>query len=140
MNSQRGAAVPGRRAPLLLVVAALWATVVPYLARALDLRVEVPASVEIVDHVVPGVLALAAAAVWLALLRRRAGRPNELASLVAPALAFLAGFWITATHVPLVIDAAQGAVPWGPALLHGSAGPPLAVLGLLVVLLPADRP
>jgi hypothetical protein len=49
-------------------------------------------------------------------------------------VAFLTGLWISATHVPLIPDALEGLAPWGAALLHLSAGPPILVLGLWMLL------
>jgi hypothetical protein len=53
-------------------------------------------------------------------------------------IAFLTGLWITATHVPLIPDAVDGIAPWGTALLHLSAGPPILVLGVWMLLRPQD--
>lgn len=40
----------------------------------------------------------------------------------------LAGFWMTATHVPLVLQAMDGEVSWGAALYHTAPG--LAVMAV----------
>lgn len=55
----------------------------------------------------------------------------------APALALfagglvvtLAGLWATATHVPLVVQAAGGRVDWVPAIHHALPGPVVLLLG-----------
>ncbi len=122
-GSARGAAV--------LVALGAWSIAVPYLARALGLRLEVGATVEIVDHVVPGLVVLAAAGLHLALVRR--GRAGGLLSLSAVCTVCLAGLWITATHVPLLADAAAGRVAWGTACLHAASGPVILALGLWLV-------
>ena len=120
------AARPGeaRLRPIAAAIAAFggWAITVPYLGSAAGLELDVPARVEFVDHVVPGVVAVAAAA-WL-LAAARDGEPT-LAALVAAGACVLAGFWISATHLTLLIDAARGAAPAGASLLHGTAGPAL---------------
>ena len=126
---------PGGLRPALLAAAGAWAMVPPYLGPAIGLDLDVAARVEVVDHVVPGAVALAASAAILALGRRGRG-PESLPGLVAAGAAFLAGFWITSTHVPLPIEAAEGTTGWGPALLHFSAGPPVVALSLWLLLAP----
>ncbi len=109
---------------------AVWATTVPWLAEAVGLELDVSPRLEIVDHVIPGVVMLAAAA----LLAARGGPRGSLVWLGVAAIAFLTGFWITATHVPLIPDALDGAAPWGAALVHLSTGPPIMLLGLWLLL------
>ncbi|HVL97624.1 MAG TPA: hypothetical protein VM266_17350 [Solirubrobacteraceae bacterium] len=116
---------PRRPQPWILVVAAAWAIAVPYLAR-----LDVDPTVEVVDHVVPGVILLAAAGAVLG-----AGwRPGSAPWLAAAAVALLAGLWITATHVPLLPEILDGTAPALTGLLHLSAGPPVAATGLWMVL------
>jgi hypothetical protein len=105
---------------------AAWAIAVPWLAEAVGLRLDVATRIEIADHVVPGVILLAAAA----LIGARGGPSDSTVWLGAGAVTFLTGLWITATHVPLIPDAIEGLAPWGPALLHLSPGPPILVLGV----------
>jgi len=115
------------RAAGVLAAIAAWTVVVPYLGRALGLDVNVTGLVEVVDHVIPGLLVLAAALV----LRRLAARgrlAGEPAALVASGVAFLGGFWIFATHVPLLVDAARSDLPWEAAIWHSIGG--LPVVGL----------
>ena len=114
-----------------------WAIAIPYLGPPLGLRLDVPPSVEVVDHVVPGLIVLAASAAMLALQSR--GRSWRTARLVACGLAFLAGFWITSTHVPLAVEAIRGVTPWPPALWHTVAGPPIVALALWMLLGPSPR-
>lgn len=116
-----------RRATALASLAA-WAIAVPWLARALGVELDVPARLEVVDHVVPGVVVLASAA-----LLGRAGA-GDLLGLGAIGVACLAGLWITVAHLTLVPEALDGVSPWGAALLHLSAGPPIAVLALWMLL------
>ena len=105
-----------------------WAIAVPWLARAMGLGLEVPGRLEVVDHVVPGVVVLACVVV---LARIRTG---GLRRLGASSAAVLAGLWITATHAVLVPEALDGVSPWGPALLHLSAGPPVVAAALWILL------
>ena len=87
-----------RLAALLLAFGA-WGTLAPYAGP----EVPVSASVEVVDHVIPGVIVLAVAA--FAVQRRRF-------ELIPAALALLAGLWMTVSHVPLLAMAARGETPW----------------------------
>ena len=110
---------------------------VPWIARALGLELDVPTRLEIVDHVVPGVIVLGCCAV---LTHPATAAPLKgLLPLTVLGLASLAGFWITATHAVLVPEAIDGVAPWGAALLHLSAGPPVTVLALWMLLADAAR-
>lgn len=124
---------PELRSAAFLAASAAWAIVAPYAARAAGLRLDVPARLEIADHVIPGVLALACCA---AALGARAG---SLRWLLAAGVALLAGLWITATHVPLVPEAVGGVTPWGAALAHLSAGPPVALAAAWMLTMPGDH-
>lgn len=115
------------RASALLAALAAWAIVVPYLGHLLGLSVPVAAIVEVVDHVIPGALIVAAALY----LRRRAGLhllAGDRTALPAAGVAFLAGFWVLATHVPLVVDAARTDQPWDAAIWHSISGLPIVLL------------
>ena len=121
---------PHARWAATLAGLAFWATVAPWLAEAVGLELAVSTRLEIVDHVVPGVIMLAGAAG----LATRGAVPGGLVWLGAGAIAFLVGVWITATHVPLIPAALQGGAPWGAALLHLSTGPPILVSGVWLLL------
>lgn len=110
---------------------------VPYLGRAVDLSVKVARRVEIVDHVGPGVL-VAGLGAYLAFRASRDAAP-AWPEIAAGGVCFLAGFWVTATHVPLLADAGAGKVSWGAALWHASTGLPMVGLALWVVLRPSVR-
>lgn len=110
-----------RRATWLAGLAA-WAIAVPWLARSVGLPLDVPSRLEVIDHVVPGLAVLVCCAI---LLRPGTSEPLELG---AAGVACLAGIWITATHAPLLPEALDGVSPWGAALLHLSAGPPVVLL------------
>lgn len=90
----------------------VWATLAPYAGPPLGLEVNVEPKIEVVDHVVPGVVVLAvagfAAVVGLAL-------PLTL-------LAALAGLWMTATHIPLLMQVRTGEVDLAAALFHSVPG------------------
>ena len=116
---------PARPLAAAALVLGAWATVVPYVAAALGFELDVARRVEFVDHVVPGVVAIAGAA-WL-VAAKRGGEPT-VGALAAAGACVLAAFWITATHVGLLIDAAQGTAPAGASLLHGTAGPALLLV------------
>lgn len=108
-----------------------WTVVVPYLGRAIGLDLNVAPRVEVVDHVLPGTL-IAAIGVYLAF-----GPYSKAASgwsrLVGGGLSFLAGFWVLATHVPLLSQAAEGKAPWGATLWHASTAIPLVALSFWIV-------
>lgn len=114
-----------------------WSVSVPWLGEVLGLGVEVATSIEIVDHVVPGLAGIAAAAVMVAPVRR--GESGTPALLLASGVLALAGLWMTATHVPLLLQAARGFVPWPNALWHSAGGPLVLALGVALFLYPAGE-
>lgn len=111
---------------------------VPYLGKALGLEVNVPASLEVIDHVIPGAIAaLCAAFAYLQLRRRSAG--TSVVYLIAVGVSLLAGLWITTTHLPLLAAATRGSVRWPPALWHSLPGLPMPILSaLLYALSPSE--
>ena len=98
-----------------------------------------PADVEVVDHVVPGV-AIALAAATAALLARR-GEEDEhsLPSLALIGLCFLGGLWQAATHFPLVLEGGGPDAPWDAVVLHSTAGPLIAAVALWITLRPGGQ-
>jgi len=122
----------GDRRPVLLAALAAWAVAVPWLARAVGLPLDVATRLEVVDHVVPGLLVLVCCG--LLLHPRTGGSSGSLPRLAMIGIGVLAGLWITATHAPLLPEAIDGASPWGPALIHLSAGPPVTVAALWMLL------
>lgn len=141
-----------RRAPratapypeLALAVLGILSILPPYIGPPLGLELNVAAKVEVVDHVVPGVLVMLCGGLS-ALLARRAGAAEPGAAGLAFALAlaglcFLAGLWQLSTHVPLVLDGGNPGVPWGAVVLHSTAGPLIVALALRLMLRdPPDR-
>jgi hypothetical protein len=109
-----------------------WTIVVPYLGRAIGLAVNVASKVEIVDHVLPGTVVLVIGT-YLAVNAYRE-TPGALNRAIGGGLCFLAGFWVLATHVPLVVDAARGTESWGPTLWHAITAVPVVLLSLWIVL------
>lgn len=114
----------GRWLPAVGIVIALWATLPPYTGPALNTA----QSVEVADHVVPGLVVLAVSAVSLFLGRRP--KPDT-ALLVAGLVVVLAGLWMTSTHVPLLAQASRGDASWSATLYHSV--PSVAVLALGLV-------
>lgn len=112
------------RGAAMLAAIGAWTILVPYLGHAIGLAVAVPARVEVVDHVVPGAIVVAAG-VYLHRLARRQALSSQRLALPAAGACFLAGFWVLATHVPLVSDAATAEQPWDAAIWHSIAALPL---------------
>jgi hypothetical protein len=129
--------IEARRAAALAAIGG-WTAVVPYLGRALGLEVDVPARVEVIDHVVPGAI-VAAIGTGVALLARSRPVAGRLPALLGGGVCFLAGFWVLATHVPLVVDAVRGDESWGAALWHASTAPPIVALSMWLALEPGPQ-
>lgn len=134
-TAERGTGPHPVRATALLTLLAIWLAVVPFVGPALGFELDVPTRLEVIDHVVPGVVVLIAAVTAL-LLR---GRPiAQYAFAVAAGASLLAGIWALSTHVPLMVQANQDIVPWSTALFHTAPGP-VVVLVSLLALVPALR-
>ncbi|MBW3557765.1 MAG: hypothetical protein KY454_12610 [Actinobacteria bacterium] len=112
--------------PLAGLVAGLWAFLPVYSGPELD----VARRVEIADHVLPGVVVLAACGAAVAL------RLRDTMLLLAGMAVGLAGFWMTATHLPLVLQAKNGQARWGAAIYHTLPGLAVLVVGLVWILRP----
>jgi predicted membrane channel-forming protein YqfA (hemolysin III family) len=137
MSSSPGLTVASKprevqRATLLGAIGA-WTVVVPFIGNALGLDVNVKSIVEVVDHVVPGVIVVAAA-LYLRTLAGRRPLAGQSPALLAAGVSFLAGFWVFATHVPLVADAAKSRLPWDAAIWHSIAALPVVALACWFVL------
>ncbi len=111
----------GRGLALAGLVAGLWAFV-PYFSGP---ELNVAPRVEVADHLIPGIVVLTACSATLVL------RLRDTMLLIAGMAVALAGFWMTATHLPLVLQAKNGEAAWGAALYHSLPG--LAVLAVGVV-------
>lgn len=119
----------------ILIPVAAWLAVTPYVAPWFGYTLDVDPMLEVVDHVVPAVVAIAAALTAL-LVRHRPSAPYAFA--IAAGLALLAGLWATATHVPLLAQARQDLVPWGTAIFHSTPGVVVMAVAL-AALVPALR-
>ena len=108
--------------PLLGVVVGVWGS----LPRFVDSGLLTEDRVEVVDHVVPGVVVIVVSLISVAVARRSA-KPGPVL-FVAGLVVLLAGLFMVATHVPLVMQATREEAPWGGTVFHTSAA--LAVFGL----------
>jgi hypothetical protein len=82
-------------------------------------------SVEIVDHVVPGIVVLALTVFAL----MKAGKPDT-AMLAVGVVVVLAGFWMVMTHIGLARQALHGQASGGGAAFHISTAVAVAALGI----------
>ncbi|MGI8759485.1 MAG: hypothetical protein ACR2K0_09290 [Acidimicrobiales bacterium] len=109
------------------VLAGIWALLPRYSGPALELGPRGD-ELEFVDHVVPGVVVILVSALAVVLARR-----YDVAAVLFPAGLgiVLAGFWMMATHVPLVLQATRDQAPWGATIYHSSPGLAVLVLGVV---------
>jgi hypothetical protein len=123
----------------LLIAVAAWSILPPYVGPLIGLELDVAASIEVIDHLVPGLLAVAAAGAALALARR--GRSDSLPAFAALAVCALAGLFQTVSHIALVRDAGDPPAPVDAVILHATPGPVLLALALWLLLrpLPSER-
>lgn len=122
------------RALIVLAAIAAWSIVPPYLGPAIGLPLDVSATVEVVDHVLPGLVAIAAAG--LAFGESRRGRADSTPALAALGACALAGLFQTVSHAPLALAAGEPGHPVGAVALHSTPGPVLLVLSLVLLLRP----
>ena len=108
--------------PLLGVAVGLWGALPRFVKSGLNTEDRV----EVVDHVIPGIVVVVVSLVALAVARRSL-KPGPFL-FVAGLVVLLAGLFMFATHVPLVMQATRGEAPWGGTVFHTSAA--LAVFGL----------
>lgn len=111
--------------PLAGLVVGVWGALPFFLTPPLNTR----DVVEIVDHVIPGLVVLAVCTGAVLLQRRpdRGGSYLFFGGLVM----VLAGLWMTVTHVPLVSQATREEAPWAGTIYHSASA--LAVLGFSVI-------
>jgi hypothetical protein len=121
---------------IALAALAVWSIVPPYLGPLVGLDLDVAASVEIVDHVLPGVAACAGALITLAEVRR--GAADSIRALAALGVCALAGLFQTVSHATLVLNAGGPLQPIDAVVLHASPGPALLVLSLWLLLAPPE--
>lgn len=115
--------------PVELIVFGLLGAVAPYLSNAVGLAVDTKPVVEVVDHVIPGAVVVAVAVATLV------GAPR---SFIGSMLVLAAGLWMTASHLPLLVQATRGEAGLGAALVHSVPG--MVILALAVVMVIIDRP
>ncbi len=108
--------------PLAGLPVAIWASLPQWSGPKLN----VSASAEVVDHIIPAVFVVLASVVAI-LAGRRAQGPGAL-RLMAGMVVLLAGLWMLATHLPLVAQATRDEAPWPATIYHTSSA--LAVFGL----------
>lgn len=125
---------PIERWLVALAAVAVWSIVPPYLGPLVGLELDVSSSLEVVDHVVPGMAASIGAMIALGETRR--GRPDSVCALAALGVGVLAGLFEVITHVPLVLDAGGPLQPVDSVVLHFTPGPVLMLLSLWLLLWP----
>lgn len=132
--SQEEGAGAGRRmmaapdAPYFSIALAVFGVldaIAPYVSNAVGLPLSTLTINEVVDHVVPAAIVVAIAC-W-SLLRGRRSLAGSLVTLVA-------GTWMFATHVPLIVQAAQGLVPVQTVLIHSVPGALVLLTALMATL------
>ena len=116
--------------PLLGLLVGAWAIIPPYVKGFGDLNVE--SRVEFADHVLPGVAVLAVSVLGFLLLRSPS--PSQTLLFVGGGVITLAGFWMSATHAPLVKQYRDDLVVGGAVVWHGLPGLVVTLLGVAWVI------
>jgi hypothetical protein len=110
------------------LLAGAWSLLPPYSGPALNTA----ARVEFADHVVPGLLVVGISVLSLVLAQR--GDAQRLLFNAGLGVV-LAGFWMVATHLPLVLQATREQAPWGATAYHTAPWVAVLVLGIVWVLI-----
>jgi hypothetical protein len=118
-----------RYLPWAGLVLALWATLPKYSGPALT--VKGGDFTEFIDHVVPGIVVAIASLAALLAWRRKGEKGHGLVPFAAAAVTLLSGFWMVATHFPLVLQATRGEAPWAGTVYHSTASIAVFGFGLL---------
>ena len=126
---------PLERWLIALIALAAYSILPPYLGPLLGLKLDVAASVEVIDHVIPGVLAIAAGLLALSFARR--GETDSIRALSALGVCALCALMQTVSHIPLVLAAGEPQAPVGSVILHSSPGPVLLALSVWLLLRPS---
>jgi hypothetical protein len=105
-----------RPLPLIGLAVAFWASLPQWSGPALNTE----PSKEVADHTIPAIV-LAIACLVALMVRRKSGDGPSLATFSAALVALLAGFWMVATHIPLVVQAFGGDAPWPGTIYHSAA-------------------
>jgi len=119
---------------IALAALAAWSIVPPYLGPPMGLELDVEPSVEVVDHVLPGLCAVAGACIALGEVRR--GQADSFRALAALGVCALAGLFQTVSHATLVLNAGSPQHPVDSVVLHASPGPLLLTLSLWLLVRP----
>ena len=123
------AAPPGpdlaRILPLVGLGVAFWASLPQWSGPKLN----VEASKEVADHIVPAVAVLLASLVGIWAGRRPQG-PGAYRFMAGLGV-LLAGLWMMATHLPLVFQAMRDEAPWPATIYHNASAFAVFGLGLL---------
>jgi hypothetical protein len=127
--SARGSS-PGFRWRVALALLGALSIAPPYLGPLRGLELDVKASVEVVDHVLPGVLIVLCAGIAALQVRRDEAAEDSTFGLMLMGTCALAGLWQTVTHAPLVLDGGEPGSPWDSVILHSTAGPLLVLLSI----------
>lgn len=118
---------------------AVWASLPKFVSPPLNTQ----DSVEVADHLIPGVVILLVSVWALLATRSKPGgaapgpgpsgpeRGPSAAPFFAGLVVLLAGLWMLATHIPLVAQAFRGDAPWAGTIYHTSAALATFGLGLL---------
>ena len=120
----------GFRWRVALAALGAWAILPPYIGPVLDLHLDVKDSVEVVDHVFPGVAIVLCAGFAAFQVRRDEAAEDSTVNLLLMGVCALAGLWQTVTHAPLVLDGGEPGSPWDSVILHSTAGPLLVLLSI----------
>jgi hypothetical protein len=128
------AATPLERWLIALAALAAWSIVPPYLGPVIGLELDVAATVEVVDHVLPGLAAIAGA--YIALVEARRGETDSFRALAALGVCALAGLFQTVSHATLVFNAGGPQTPVDSVILHATPGPLLLALSLWLLVRP----
>jgi hypothetical protein len=123
------------RAYGILVAVAVWSILPPYVGPSLGLELDVSSTIEAVDHLIPGLLAVCGSTLALVLARR--GEADSTLAFAALSVCALAGLFQTVAHVSLVAHAGGPLQPVGSVVLHATPGPVLLGLSLWLLLSPA---
>ncbi|HVL07249.1 MAG TPA: hypothetical protein VM388_14765 [Acidimicrobiales bacterium] len=117
-----------RLMPLIGLGVAVWASLPQYSGP----KLYVEASKEVADHIIPAILVLMASIVGIMAGRRPQG-PGAL-RLIAGMVVLLAGLWMMATHIPLLLQTMRGgpdAASWAATIYHLASAMAVFGLGLL---------
>lgn len=118
------------RGRVALALLGAWSILPPYIGPAVGLDLNVRDSVEIVDHVVPGMVIIICAGLGALQVRRDKAAEDSTVGLMLMGACALAGLWQTVTHAPLVFDGGEPGSPWDSVILHSSPGPFLVLLSI----------